>query len=98
MAGQEQDVQALHDAYVADFEAQLAATRTQLVAVTQNQVLQEQGQRPQTLAEYMRPTQHGPISCIVYPEVQARFFELKLSLINMVQQNQFGGLPSGNPH
>ena len=64
----------------------------------QNQAVQEEEQHPQTLAEYMRPAQHGPISGVVYPEVQARYFELKPSLINMVQQNQFGGLPSENPH
>ena len=98
MEGQEHEARALHDAYVADLEAQLAAARNQLAIVGQNQVLQGQVQRPQTLAEYMRPAQYGPVSGVVYPEVQARYFELKPSLINMVQQNQFGGLLSENPH
>jgi ribosomal protein L29 len=89
--------QALQEARMAELQAELEATRARLVA-TQNQLAHNQDPSPQTLAEYKRPTQYGPISGVVYPEVQARHFELKPSLINMVQQNQFGGLPSKNPH
>ena len=80
MGDQDQDAQALHRAYVADLEAQIAVANNRLALLEQNQAV-----LPQTLAEYMRPAQHVPISGVVYPEVQARYFELKLSLINMVQ-------------
>ena len=51
-----------------------------------------------TLGDYVLPRHQGPTSGVVRPPIQARNFELKPSLINMVQQNQFGGLPSENPH
>lgn len=55
-------------------------------------------QQPMTLDNYVLPHHQGPTSGVVRPAIQARNFELKPSLINMVQQNQFGGLHSENPH
>lgn len=46
-----------------------------------------------TLGEYASPGVGGLQPSIITPAVTANYFELKPSLISMVQQNQFGGLP-----
>lgn len=46
-----------------------------------------------TLREYASPGVGGLSPSIITPAVTANYFELKPSLISMVQQNQFGGLP-----
>ncbi|MED6226893.1 hypothetical protein PIB30_108230, partial [Stylosanthes scabra] len=44
-----------------------------------------------TLADYTNPTTTSCGSSIVWPNVDANNFELKPALVQLVQQNQFGG-------
>jgi hypothetical protein len=41
---------------------------------------------------------HGIITGPIWPSIEADNFELKPGLIALVQQHQFGGLPSEDPH
>ena len=51
------------------------------------------------LRDYAIPSLIGATSCIKKPTIQADNFELKIGLIQMVQNNcQFGGLPNDNPY
>ena len=62
----------------------------------------QQGQPPQnearTLRDYLRPVVNENYSGIRRQAINANNFELKPGLIAMVQQQQFGGLPSEDPH
>ena len=62
----------------------------------------QQGQQPQnearTLRDYLRPVVNKFYSGIRRQTINANNFELKPGLIAMVQQQQFGGLPSEDPH
>ena len=78
---------------------QLRDIRVEEMAGLENAGLLGDNEQPRmTLGDYVMPDHRGQVSGVVRPPVQARNFELKPSLINMVQQNQFGGLPSENPH
>ena len=82
-------------------QQQLLAQQQQQLQELQQQLQQLQLLNPHehmTLGDYVLPRHQGPTSGVVRPPVGARNFELKPSLINMVQQNQFGGLPTENPH
>lgn len=48
------------------------------------------------LKDYAIPTKEEPHCSIVHPLIAANNFELKPSLIGMVQQNKFSSLPSEN--
>lgn len=48
------------------------------------------------LNDYVIPTQDEPYCSIMHPPIATNNFELKPSLIGMVQQNQFSSLPSEN--
>jgi len=50
----------------------------------QQELLGQQQQQQRTLGDYVLPRHLGPTSGVVRPPVQARNFELKPSLINMV--------------
>ena len=50
------------------------------------------------LRDYVLLQATGLISPIVNPAVKANNFELRLTLISFVEQNQFGGRPIENPH
>src|SRR4030042_2451744 len=54
-----------------------------------------QDDRP--LKDYAVPSEDEPHSSIVNPAVQANNFELKPSLLQIVQQNQFSGNPTEDP-
>ena len=65
----------------------------------QANILQAQNQNePRTLRDYLRPVVNENYSGIRRQTINANNFELKPGLIGMVQQQQFGGLPSEDPH
>ena len=41
---------------------------------------------------------HSAVSCIVRPAIDAENFELRPHLIQLIERNQFSGLPSESPH
>ena len=51
-----------------------------------------------TLRDYATPTVMGTSSGIRKPPVAANNFEIKPAIIQMVQANQFGGLPTEDPN
>jgi len=51
-----------------------------------------------TLKEYATPSMEEPQAIIVYPTVEDDNFEIKLALLNLVQQNQFSGSPTEDPN
>jgi len=56
------------------------------------------GDQRSTLRDFVTPRVHGIISSITRPNVEVDNFELKLALISMVQQCQFGGTPWEDPN
>jgi len=50
-----------------------------------------------TLKEYATPSMEEPHAIIVYRTVEGNNFEIKPSLIYLVQQNQFFGSPTEDP-
>ena len=55
-----------------------------------------QGQR--TMEDFWRPVIRDDYSAVRQPAIEANNFELKPTLITMVQHNQFTGLPSEDPN
>ena len=55
-------------------------------------------QRPNTLEEFWRPIIQEEYSAVRQPPIEANNFELKPTLITMVQQHQFTGHPSKDPN
>jgi len=53
---------------------------------------------PRVLRDYVVPQTTGLISPIMNPAVEVNNFELQPALISFVEQKQFGGHPSKNPH
>jgi len=51
-----------------------------------------------TLKEYATPSTEEPHAIIVYPTVEGNKFEIKPTLIYLVQQNQFFGSPTEDPN
>lgn len=51
----------------------------------------------QPLRDFACPTYDGSQQGIRAPNVEAKNFEIKPAIINMVQQEQFGGLPFEDP-
>ncbi|XP_038973076.1 uncharacterized protein LOC120105078 [Phoenix dactylifera] len=58
----------------------------------------QDNQNKRLLSDYAVPNINGAQSSIVRPTINANNFEIKLGLIQMVQQEQFGGAPAENPH
>ncbi|XP_048140761.1 uncharacterized protein LOC125316465 [Rhodamnia argentea] len=59
----------------------------------------ETGEQRRTLKDYAAPTIQGSTSSIGRPTIQANNFEIKPSLIQMLQNAvQFGGLPNDDPN
>ena len=57
---------------------------------------EDRNQRP--LKEFAQPSNEEPSSSIVNPTITTNNFELKPSLLQLVQQNQFAGLATENPN
>jgi len=51
-----------------------------------------------TLKEYATPYTEKPQAIIVYPTVEGNNFDIKPTLLNLVQQNQFSGSPAKDPN
>ncbi|XP_038976653.1 uncharacterized protein LOC120107448 [Phoenix dactylifera] len=58
----------------------------------------QDNQNKRLLGDYAVPNVNGAQPSIVRPTVNANNFEIKPGLIQMVQQEQFGGGPSEDPH
>ncbi|XP_020266822.1 uncharacterized protein LOC109842344 [Asparagus officinalis] len=56
------------------------------------------GDQNQLLKDFAAPNSQGTQSSITRPNVEANNFELKPSLLSMVQQNQFGGGATEDPN
>jgi hypothetical protein len=54
--------------------------------------------RDRPLKDYAVPSEEEPHSSIAPPAVEARNFELKPALLQIVQQNQFSGSPTEDPN
>ena len=50
------------------------------------------------LKNFVVPSNEEPHSSILNPTIPANNFELKPTLLQIVQQNQFVGLPTKNPN
>ncbi|XP_024022404.1 uncharacterized protein LOC112091897 [Morus notabilis] len=59
---------------------------------------QNQADQQRTLRDYFKPVVNENYSGIQRQQVNANNFELKSALVNMVQQNQYGGLPHEDPN
>ena len=55
---------------------------------------EERNQRPNTMEDFWRPIIQKEYSAVRQPAIEANNFELKPTLITMVQQHQFTGHPS----
>jgi len=51
-----------------------------------------------TLKKHATPSTEVPHDIIVYPMVEGNNFEIKLAVLNLVQQNQFFGSPTEDPN
>jgi len=56
------------------------------------------GDQRRTLRVFVTPEVQGIASSIARPNIEVNNFELKLALISMVQQSQFGGTPLEHPN
>ena len=59
-------------------------------------IAEDRNQRP--LKEFAQPSNEERSSSIVNPTITTNNFELKPSLLQLVQQNQFDGLATENPN
>ncbi len=75
-------------------QQRLELKQKQAVAMADNQ----DNQNKRLLSDYAVPNVNGAQPSIVRPTVNANNFEIKPGLIQMVQQEQFGGGPSEDPH
>ena len=58
----------------------------------------EMAEPARALRDYAAPSQDEPHSSIAPPAIEANNFELKPSLLQAVQQNQFSGNPTEDPN
>ena len=72
-------------------------TRTRLLLIRIKKAMAENRDR-RPLKEFAQPSDEEPSSSIVNPLIPANNFELKPSLLQLVQQNQFAGLSTENPN
>ena len=70
--------------------------RSQAIPEEEEEV--ERPQRPNTMEEFWRPIIQEEYSAMRQPPIEANNFELKPTLITMVQQHQFTGHPSEDPN
>ena len=56
------------------------------------------GEQRRTLRDFIALRVQGIASSIAHPNVEANNFELKMTLISMVQQSQFGGTSLEDPN
>src|ERR1043165_1693638 len=58
----------------------------------------DMGDQPRPLKSYVIPSQEEPHNNIVAPAIEANNFELKPSLLSVIQQNQFSGGSMDDPN
>lgn len=56
------------------------------------------GPANRTLRDYATPSQDEPYNNIVAPAIDQNDFELKPSLLQAIQKNQFSGSPTDDPN
>ena len=71
--------------------------RERLLAILEEEEA-ERPQRPNTMEDFLRPIIKEEYSAVRQPAIEANNFELKPSLITMVQQHQFIGHLSEDPN
>ncbi|XP_073051292.1 uncharacterized protein [Primulina eburnea] len=74
------------------------ARRDEIKAMAENRDNQNELPREVPIREHFRPVINAHYSGIARGTIAANNFELKPALINMVQQNQFGGAATADPH
>ena len=72
--------------------------RERLQAILEEEVEIERPQRKMTMEDFWRPSIQDEYSIVRQPAIEANNFELKPSLITMVQQHQFIGHPFEDPN
>ena len=72
--------------------------RERLQAIPKEEEEVERPQRPNTIKEYLRLIIQEEYSAVRQPSIEANNFELKPTLITMVQKHQFTGHPSEDPN
>ncbi|XP_073031227.1 uncharacterized protein [Primulina eburnea] len=74
------------------------ARREEIKEMAENRDHQNELPREVPIREHFRPVINAHYSGIARGTIAANNFELKPALINMVQQNQFGGAATADPH
>ncbi|XP_075474534.1 uncharacterized protein LOC142505433 [Primulina tabacum] len=74
------------------------ARREEIKAMDEKRDNQSELSREVPIREHFRPVINAHYSGIARGTIAANNFELKPALINMVQQNQFGGAATADPH
>ena len=76
----------------------MANQRERLQAIPEEEEEVERPQRPNTMEEFWRPIIQEEYSDVRQPSIEVNNFELKPTLITMVQQHQFTGYLSEDPN
>ena len=76
----------------------MANQREKLQAILEEEEEVERNQRSNTMEDFWRPIIQEEYSAVRQPAIEANNFELKPSLITMVQQHQFTGHLSEDPN
>ena len=76
----------------------MANQRDRLQAIPEEEEEVERNQWPNTMENFWRPIIQDEYSAIRQPTIEANNFELKPTLITMVQQHQFTSHPSEDPN
>ena len=72
--------------------------RERLQVILEEEEEAERIQRPNTIEDFWTPVIQEEYSVVRQPAIEANNFELKPTLITMVQQHQFTGHPSEDPN
>ena len=72
--------------------------RERLQSISEEEEEAERLQRPNTMEDFWRPVIQEEYFVVRQPAIEANNFELKPTLITMVQQHQFTGHPSKDPN
>ena len=76
----------------------MANQRERLHTILEEEEEVERNQRPNTMEDFWRPIIQEEYSAVRQPAIEANNFELKPTLITMVQQHHFIGHPSEDPN
>ena len=76
----------------------MANQRERLQAILEEEEEAKRPQRPNTMEDFWRPIIQDEYFVVRQPAVEANNFELKPTLITMVQHHQFTGHPSEDPN